>query len=473
MRSMNPAGVSRTCIAILLACAALPAQSPSGQFESAVAAGVNDVLAKSAIAGVSVAIGRSREVVFARGYGMADLESRRPLDVDAVMDMGSIGKQFTAAAVLKLVDAGRIDLDAPLSRYLPAWKDASRHTTVRQLLNHTSGIEDPPVSEEKPEPRFLEPAGSGQLLAFIQTASFPFAARETWLYSNAGYQLLGLMLEEVHGKPYALVIEESIRAPLGLTSLTWCDKNKPIAKRTRDYYMRLGKPAPIPPIDVSWFGGAGSLCATASDLVRWEQALSNNRVLSPARRAAMHQPTTLQAGNATTTVDYGFGRAFGTFGGHRKIAHPGTGAGISASLAHYPDDDLIVAVMVNTNGPGIPHARDLEARIASTLLAVKSPAIQDVLVTPDDARRWAGTYRGSFNAGPMTFTSCEAGGLCAALGNKRARLRHRGDGVFIGPLGPRSELRFTPAGRRAAWVVETLHGIHDNVLRRVNERRPR
>lgn len=469
MRSMNAAGRSKASAGILLACVAIAAQSRPGQFESAVTPAVNDMLARSTV-GVSVAIGRGGEVVFARGYGMADLESRRPLDAGAVMDMGSIAKQITAAAVLKLVETGRADLDAPVSRYLPAWKDARGAITVRQLLTHTSGIEDPPFPEDDPEPRFLEPVASEQLLAFIRTASFPFAPRETWLYSNAGYQLLGLMLEAIHGKPYSLVIEESIRRPLGLTSLTWCDKKKPIADRTRDYIVRQGKPTPIPPVDVSWFGGAGSLCATASDLVRWEQALWHGRVLPPALQAAMHSPTAVHAGDATLDINYGFGRAFGTFGGHRKIGHFGSGAGITASLAHYPDDDLIVAVMVNTNGPGVLHARDIEARIASTLLAVEPSAIPDVPVTAVDADRWAGTYRGSFNPAPVTFAACEPDGLCASAGNKALRLRHRGGGVFVGPQGPPSELRFGPAGRRAEWVVGTLHGIHDDVLRRVDDR---
>jgi hypothetical protein len=202
--------------------------------------------------------------------------------------------------------------------------------------------------------------------------------------------------------------------------------------------------------------------------VRWEQALWGDQLLPRPLRMAMHQPGAQRAGGAALDVSYGFARAFGSHRGHRKIGHPGTGAGITASLSHYPDDDLIIAVMVNTNGSGVPHAREIDARIAAALLRLE-PVVTtpDVSATADQTARWSGTYQGSYAMTGATFEACDGDGLCRSVEGKPLRLRHHGEGAFAGPQGPSSELRFRPTDGRAEWVVHTLHGIHDDVLRRV------
>ncbi len=432
---------------------------------------VEHVLRETPIAGLSVAVGRNGRVALARGFGLSDLASRQPLDAAAVMDIGSIGKQFTAAAVLKLVERGQIDLDQPATRYLTAWNDGGRGVTVRQLLNHTSGLDDPPFSEEKPEPRFLAAAPPGGLLAFVNTAPFRFAAQESWYYANTGYNVLGLMLEQLHQKPYGRVIEDEIAGPLGLDTLVYCDKKRAIPDRAHDYMVRSGTPELVPPIDISWFGASGSLCASASDLVRWEQALWSGRVTAPGLLEMMNGTASIRIDGAATDVAYGFGRAHGTLAGHRKFGHPGTGAGISGALTHYPDDDLILAVLVNTNGRDIPHARSIEAELAAAILELPSPPNPpDVVVPPEQLEAWQGTYGGSYGVG-LRLTRCEENGLCAASargGAEPRRLTYRGNGLFAGTQGPGSEWQFVPADGRPAWIVHTLDGLHDNVLRRIN-----
>jgi len=464
---------------IALLCAAagaatLQSSSQTSQLDTVIPAIVSRVLAETQIAGVSVAVGRGSKIAFAKGFGLADLAPKHPLGPDAVMDIGSVAKQFTAAAVLKLADDGRLELDAPVTRYLPSWKEGDRSITVRQLLNHTSGLEDPPFSEEKPEARFLKPVSAEGLLAQSQTAPFRFAPQETWYYSNTGYQLLGLMLEQLHKKSYAAVIDEVITKPLGLSTLVYCDKNRPIANRVRDYVLEGGMPMPIQPIDVSWFGGAGALCATASDLVRWEHALWTGRLLSHASQASMHAPSSIRTSGATLQVDYGFGRAFGVLGGHRKIAHTGYGAGITAILTHYPDHDLILAVLTNTNGQGATDAREIEARIAATLLSLKSPAsTTEAAVTATQLVNWSGTYLGSFGPNRLRLAPCEGDGVCAtrlAAPSNPRRLMHQGEGLFVNPRGPNGQIRVVPFQGQAQWIVETLHGVHDNVYRRTDSK---
>jgi D-alanyl-D-alanine carboxypeptidase len=447
-------------------------ESPLAIIDGRVTRVVREVLSTSRVAGISVAVGRSNTIWFAKGFGVADRATGKPLDAASVMDIGSIGKQVTAAAVLKLVDQRRVDLDQPLTSYLPSWNDGGRGITVRQLLHHTSGLQDPPFSEDKPEPRFLKPVAAQDFLAFLGTAPFRYRPQETWQYANTGYQLLGLMLERLHGRPYGRVIEDEIARPAGLKTLVHCDKARPIANRVRDYVVSGKKVAPIPPLDVSWFGGAGSLCATASDLVRWEQALWGGKIVSAVSRGMMHEAARISTDKAADGVLYGFGRELGSLHGHSKIAHPGTGAGISAILSHYPDDNLVIAVLANTNGGDVPHARDIEARLAPALLAL--PAHDhppDVPLTAAQIAAWTGAYfSGSYATRELRFTSCGVSALCVAEGKatRPLRLRHRGYGVFAGPDGPESELRFAPANSRAEWVVHTLHGVHEDVLRRIN-----
>jgi CubicO group peptidase (beta-lactamase class C family) len=440
--------------------------------DTTIATIIEDVLQESRITSVSVAVGRGGRVIFARGFGVADLATGRKLDAGAIMDIGSITKQFTAAAVLKLVEDRRIDLDQPLARYLPSWRDNGRAITIRQLLNHTSGLGDAPFSEETPEPRFLAPISFEGLLAHARTAPVLFAREETWFYSNTGYVLLGLLLERLHEKSYGRVIEEVIARPLGLDTLIYCDKARPIANRVRDYVVRDDKVEPIPPVDVSWFGGAGSLCASATDLVRWEQALLGGKIIAPKMFEAMHTPAILRIGDVTMPVDYGFGRVLGAHHGHRMVSHTGSGAGITAMLSHYPDDDLILAVLVNTNGGGVPDAQAIEARLSADLLGFtpdpETPP--DAPVTPAQATAWAGTYLGS---GPLEIhvTGCDEGGLCSAQVGAPGppwRLRHRGNGVFATPFGSGSEIRFVPASGQAQWFVHTLDGTQYGVFRRTN-----
>lgn len=148
----------------------------------------------------------------------------------------------------------------------------------------------------------------------------------------------------------------------------YCDKKRAIPNRAHDYVVRSGTPELVPPIDISWFGASGSLCASASDLVRWEQALWSGKVTAPALLEMMNGNAPIRIDGAAVDVPYGFGRAHGSLAGHRKFGHPGTGAGISGALTHYPDDDLILAVLVNTNGRDIPHARTIEAELAAAIL---------------------------------------------------------------------------------------------------------
>ena len=457
-------------LGLVLASAACQPQR-ADELDSQVALVVERVLSETPIAGVSIAVGRKGEIALARGFGVSDLASREPLTAAAVMDIGSIGKQFTAAAVLKLVERGQIDLDQPATRYVPAWNDSGRGVTVRQLLNHTSGLDDPPFSEEEPEARFLAPAPPDGLLAFTNTARFRFAVDETWYYANTGYNVLGLMLERLHKKPYGGVIEDEIARPLALDTLVHCDKKRAIPNRAHDYMLRSGTPELVPPIDVSWFGGAGSLCASAADLVRWEQALWSGKVVAPPLLDMMNGVAPIRVDGHALDVPYGFGRARGTIAGHPKFGHPGTGAGISGMLTHYPDDDLTLAVLVNTNGRDIPHARSIEAQLAAEILGLVMPARAPAVSIPaDHLDAWPGTYAGSFGAG-LRVTRCEGDGLCAAPtrgGGEPRRLRYRGSGVFEGMQGPGSELQFVPSDGPPAWIVHTLDGLHDNILRRIS-----
>ncbi len=475
MGSHSPGGHSRAThrgrarILFLLCMVAACQTTKPAAVDTTISGIIGDVLQESRITGVSVAVGRGGKVVFARGFGVADLATGRQLDADAIMDIGSITKQFTAAAILKLVADGRLDLDQPLARYLPSWQDDGRGITIRQLLNHTSGLGDPPFSEETPEPRFLAPISFEGLLAQARTAPLLFTPQETWFYSNTGYVLLGLLLERLYEKPYSRVIEDIIARPLGLDTLVYCDNARPIANRVRDYVVRDDKIEPIPPVDVSWFGGAGSLCASATDLVRWEEALWGGKVIGPELLEAMHTPGIVRSGDVTMPVDYGFGRVLGAHHGHRMVSHTGGGAGITAMLSHYPDDDLIVAVLVNTNGGGVPDAQAIEARLSAALLGFTPiQETPDVPVTPAQAAEWTGTYLGS---GPLEIrvSSCEQSALCsAAVGapDPPWRLRHRGNSVFATPSAPGSEIRFVPASGEAQWFVHTVDGTPSGVFRR-------
>jgi CubicO group peptidase (beta-lactamase class C family) len=238
-------------------------------------------------AGVTVGVVRGRDTLLLRGYGWADTSARRRAGAGTVYRVGSITKQFTAAAVLQLVEQGRVSLDDPLSRWLPQYPQWGR-VTVRQLLNHTSGIPSY-TSSAAWRPRMAEALAPDAVMAFVARDSFDFAVGSRFRYNNSGYFLLGQLLERATGMPYAAVVEQRFFRPLGMRTASYCPDAPRDPAFAAGYDRRGDRYVTTAPISMSSPYAAGALCMAVPDYLRWQAALTGGRVVRPETVRA-HEP---------------------------------------------------------------------------------------------------------------------------------------------------------------------------------------
>jgi len=309
-----------------------------------------DSLAKAFIAareapGVSVVVVRGRDTLLSQGYGLIDLENSVPATPHSVYRIGSITKQFTSAAVMQQVEAGKVRLDDSIGTYLPSLPARWHQATVRQILNHTSGI--PSYTDLGPRwmKRMGERMSPDSLVALTANDTLNFAPGTSWRYDNTGYVVLGMLVEKVTGKSYAQYLNERLFTPLGLNETMYCSNAPIIPHRAQGYGKDSTGWRNATFIDMSQPFSAGALCASALDLARWNQALGSGRVVSAASYELMTTPT----GKAAPRR-YGFGLASDTLAGHRIIQHGGGIPGFSTANAWFPDDSLSVTVLPNGEG---------------------------------------------------------------------------------------------------------------------------
>jgi CubicO group peptidase (beta-lactamase class C family) len=306
------------------------------------------IVQKGKIAGLSIGVMKAGKVIVAKGYGMSDVENEVAAMPETVYCIASITKQFTAASILGLVAAGRIGLEDDLSKYVPEFDTQKHKVTIRQLLNHTSGIPSyTTLGDEVKTNRSLK-FSHEDLLAMIKGVQFDFEPGTNWRYNNSGYYLLGMIIERVSGKSYADFIEEDLALPMGLKHTKYCWNAPGIAHRSRGYrrsksdgfhnasYASMTQPY-----------AAGALCSTIGDLMSWTYALHHGKVVPAELYKEMISPSILRDAKQ---IDYGFGLHIGDYEGHRELSHGGTIDGFSAQLSAYPDDELVVVLLANTEG---------------------------------------------------------------------------------------------------------------------------
>jgi CubicO group peptidase (beta-lactamase class C family) len=417
--------------------AASPAPSPTPRalvrdhlaFTHAVDALAAEALERGPVAGLSVAVFERGLPVLAKGYGFADVGAQAFATAETSYPIASISKRFTAALVLRLADQGKLDLDDPLSRFFPEARAKIGALTIRHLLDHTSGL-----TRGGPAPR----AAAQSVLHRGGTLR---EQGEAWDYSNYNFSLLGLVIEQVTGRGYAEHVRDELAGPLGLTGTGYCEDGSAVPGRARDYLSSGKALRETDYWSTSRFFASGGLCSTVLDLVSFERALERGRVVSAAMLRTMHAPVGLPE---QVAADYGLGTRLGFTGSHRKIGHTGGGQGNKAVVARYPDDDVTIAVLLNTERHNAAvTANGLEERIAWLVFA---PNVGEGLTSADALQRYAGEYR---LGARLVRLAPEAGRLTMRPGLRRreaSTLVDTGGGAFVLADDPTFELRFQLQG---------------------------
>ncbi len=316
--------------------------------------------------GLAIAVAHAGEPVLVRGYGYANLEHGVAVTSDTVFRIGSVTKQFTAAAILLLVEDGRMSLDDRLDAYFPDFPRAAE-VTVRQLLQHTSGISNYTSREGFMADTAPLNHDRDRMVAYIEAADplYDFDPGTGWSYSNSGYMLLDYIAEQVAGQPLAAFLQERIFSPLGMMSTAMDDAFEIVTGRAQGYDAAPDAPSGFTnttALSLSVAAGAGAMRSTPGDLAIWMQALLDGEVISPQSLALMLEPARLNDGSLASTflvdppaplagMDYGLGIMTGERDGRRFIGHGGSINGFNASLIHYPDDATTIVLLVNTIGP--------------------------------------------------------------------------------------------------------------------------
>ncbi|HSI51533.1 MAG TPA: serine hydrolase domain-containing protein [Ideonella sp.] len=304
---------------------------------------VREALRAQHAPGAVVAIRRGSEPVFRRAYGLADTTSGRAMHEDTAFEIGSITKQMTAAAVLQLVQAGRLSLDDAVGKFVPTFPAAAR-VSVRQLLQQTSGLPDFAGTEAFAANATQTPARFEQVLATVQAAPLQFTPGSRFRYSNTNYLLLARIVETVSGQPFASRLGEQVLGPAGMAHTGASDGTLRWPDLASGHSTEAGQVQPAPRFQPSWIRGAGELVSTADDLLAWADALAGGRVVAPAQFQAMATPAMLNDGQPD---GYGFGLFVDRQAGHPRLWHGGGTLGFSSSLMLYPADQLTIVVLVN------------------------------------------------------------------------------------------------------------------------------
>ena len=345
---------------------------------------VNDYLKRKQIPGCALMVRYNGEVVLSQGYGLANLEHGVRVTPQTVFQSGSMAKQFTAMAVMMLVEQHKLSLGDPIAKYLGVPKTWSG-ITVRHLLTHTSGLGDYPES-------FLlqKDYTEDELLKMIKAQPLGFAPGEKWRYSNLGYVTLGILIHKIAGEFYGDFLKNNVFDPLGMNQTRVISEADIIPNRAAGYRLVDGvlknQKWVAPSVNTT---ADGSLYFTIEDLAKWDEALEAGKFLSHASYEQAWSPVKLNDGN---TAPYGFGwRVAKTDSGHRMLEHGGAWQGFASYIVRYPDDRLTVVALCNRSGASAGY---IAKRIAGFYIPALAPRVYSaVKLDPAILSSYAGDYR--------------------------------------------------------------------------------
>lgn len=457
----------------------------TGAIDSGVSHRIDEIFADlDSVSSPGCALGviRNQQLVYSRGYGMASLEHRVPIDENTVFYTGSVSKQFTAAAVAMAAHEGFLSLDDDIRKWFPELPDYGKTITVRHLVHHTSGVRDYlglmalagiPFENVTPAASVID------MLARQQALNF--APGEQYLYSNSGYFLLAQLVGRATGRSLRTYADEKFFQTLGMRHTHFHDDRREVVENRALAYS----PGPDGFL-VNWSPafeqvGSGGLLSTIEDLVEWDRSYYDGR-LGAGFWEGLEQPGALDDGEQ---LNYAFGLTIGEYKGHRRVEHGGSMFGYRAHLARYPDQALSVAILCNlaTANPAQRAAQVADLFLPLDDLAGVAPAAREIgdgnddglgpasAMEPVDLTRrqldgWVGEYESE--AGPSLEISREDDGLVATIGAlsiDAMKLTARSGSEFRAvdappPFPDNAEFRFRETDGETALVVR----VSGNVL---------
>lgn len=321
---------------------------------------------KQKIPGVSLAVVKDGRLVYAKGYGLANVEHQVPVKPETIFQSGSVGKQFTSMAVMMLVEEGKVSLEDKINKYFTDAPAEWSNITVRHLLTHTSGMTDYPKDFN-----FRADYTEDDIYKRIKTVPLAFQPGEKWAYSNLGYVTLGILINRVTGKFYGDFLKERVFNPLGMTTARIISESDIIPNRAAGYMLVKGELK-----NQEWVSPTlnttadGALYLSVLDMAKWEAALNGEKLLKKTNLEQMWTSVKLNSG---ATPKYGFGWFLAEANGKQIIEHGGAWQGFKSMISRFPEDKLTVIVFANLINAN-------EKKLARGVLEIYHPQLAPVAV---------------------------------------------------------------------------------------------
>jgi CubicO group peptidase (beta-lactamase class C family) len=407
-----------------------------------------------------ILVAKNGEILHERAFGLANVELNVPMVENSVFAIASQTKQFTAVAALQQIEKGTLALTDTVGKFLPSFPPALKGITIEQLLTHTAGVPNPKSVAS------LLAVGRGWLSADQVTSAFKdqpldFAPGTRWAYSNAGYQLLGYVIEKLTGEPFPEFMEKTILAPAGMTNSFWGNDMKIVPNRAASYlYLRNRLENSVNPnIQIAW--AAGALQSTAEDLLKWNRALVAGKLISKATLQKAWTRGHLSNGKA---VDYGYGWFVGELQGSSLVEHGGNMGGFMSHSMYFPREDLFVAVLLNHRGRRLP---ELVATDIAALALGRPLNIKPIVLSPERLLEYTGVFKDTTDS--EVVISLENGRLFyQRKGNQKLPMSpYFKDKFFFENTSIIGEMNRDSSGRIVSFGLQSLTGTSKTVLTHV------
>ncbi len=360
------------------------AKAPQADFP-ALDAYFNTQLAKKQSPSISVAVVKNGKLVYAKGFGYADLENDVLAAPNSVYRIGSITKQFTATMIMQLEHEGKLKLDQGIRTLLPETPTAWDKVTVRELLNHTSGIKSYTEVKGLFDDQAMKPTTPAGILKTVEKDPLDFPPGSNWHYDNTGYEILGMVVEKLDGQPFSQSLRKRIFVPLGMTSTFFTSESTVVKHRAQGYSPDSGGFSHAHYLNMDWPYAAGSIESTTLDLAKWDAALYGNKILPQSSLKMMWTRTVLVDG---IKKDYGFGWQLDRLNRIEIVQHGGGIHGFTTHIRRAPALGLTLIVLTNsdTNNPEQMTA-DAMGIVDSRLKVAPPTAILDTNPSATEADR--------------------------------------------------------------------------------------
>lgn len=344
---------------------------------------VANEMARQRIPGLAVGIYSRGRILLAKGYGQANVELGVRVKAETIFQSGSVGKQFVSAAIMMLVEEGKLSLDDSITKYFPDAPASWKPILIKNLLSHTSGLAEY-ESDDRTGPKgpfYLRlDYTEDELVTKIEALPVEWASGDQWAYRNTNYVILGVLIHKVTGKPYAEFLDERIFKPLGMTSTRLISDRDIIPNRAAGYEIHDGQLKNQEWVSPTFNSTAdGALYFNVLDLAKWDEALYDTRLLKQTSFDRIWTVYPLNDGKPNP-AGYGFGWDIDQQNGHKRLEHGGAWQGFTCNISRYPDDNLAVVVLTNLGAgnlnPGtIAHV--IAGLVESALLPEKLAAVAD------------------------------------------------------------------------------------------------